>query len=179
MPRRRNKICRTIKNKIWSKICVGRYSKDMIYKYFNKIIRPGTPYAIYQTQSENGEQYLVSMGSTALIFERQIKMNSAWNFVEPTSNRIIEPVNYMACLPYRFSLTEDLIEECTGKPGFPSKFTVLNYPLYDKMKSELVGNLQPDLFFKNSSKSHTISHWPLVLIAFCLIFVFSRFYLRI
>lgn len=173
---RRTKICRTIRNKIWSKICVGRYSIDLLYKYNNEIIPPGTPYAIFQSQSDNGEQYLISMGPTALLFEKQIKMNNAWFFVEPTSNRIIEPVNTMVCLPFEFQLTMDLIKECTGQPGFPSMFTVLNYPLYDEMKSVAIQSLVGGgKLSKNTAISYTWSHWPLILIVFCLIFVLSRF----
>lgn len=73
-------------------------------KFFNGIVPQGTAYAIFESQSDKGRHFLVSMGDTPLIYEQEIEMTSTWNFIAPKSKNIIESVKVMVCLPINLSL---------------------------------------------------------------------------
>ncbi|XP_060649410.1 uncharacterized protein LOC132786775 [Drosophila nasuta] len=130
-------------------------------------VQIGDKYAIYEADKN---QFLVSIGNSPIMREERIELKEN-NFINADSKKIIEDVYAMTCLPYRFRFTEEIVKECTRRNKVHARHTILNYPRYEEMVERLM-----EQHFRLSRRNcsnffNGTNYWPLIIVAFLLLFV--------
>ncbi|XP_034141987.1 uncharacterized protein LOC117592385 [Drosophila guanche] len=149
---------------MWNLICSGSYPTDVLIRYGGKLVAPGDPYAVFQSENAH-DDFLAVFGSKSIMFCKSLRIKSIQKFEcidGRGATRIIEiGHSHLVCVEYAFRLVDELVAHCTDEKADPNKFSALYYTNIETVLNKL-----------KTSCGLALSSNVLVVIASALVLIF-------